>query len=145
VAAGDGRVRLLDTTDLNEVHTLDAHEGGALCTAFHPYKPALVTGGKDGHLRVWRTDGDLAQLLAIPAHKAAIYRIAFSPEGTHLASAGRDKMAKLWDAGTMAPMARLDRPAGGHQHSVNALMWCGDALVTAGDDRTLVAWEVPVT
>jgi WD40 repeat protein len=54
-------------------------------------------------------------------------------------------MAKLWDAGTMAPMARLDRPAGGHQHSVNALMWCGDALVTAGDDRTLVAWEVPVT
>lgn len=145
VAGGDGRVRLLDTTDLNEVHTLDAHEGGALCAAFHPHKPALVTGGKDGHLRVWRTDGDLARLLAIPAHKAAIYRIEFNPEGTHVATAGRDKMAKLWDAGTMAPVARLDRPAGGHQHSVNSLLWCGDTLVTAGDDRSIVAWRVAVT
>lgn len=145
VAGGDGHVRLLETTDLNEVHTLEAHEGGALCAAWHPTKPALVTGGKDGHLRVWRTDGEVREVLALPAHKAAVYGLAFHPGAGLLASAGRDKMAKLWDAGAMAPVARLDRPAGGHQHSVNTLLWCGDTLVTAGDDRTLVAWEVPVT
>ncbi|MBL8002901.1 MAG: hypothetical protein JNL05_13180 [Flavobacteriales bacterium] len=142
VAAGDGTVRVLETTHLNELHTLQAHEGGALCAAFHPTKPVLVTGGKDGHLRIWSTTEAFRPVLAIPAHKAAIYQLAFGPGGALLATAGRDKHAKLWDAATLAPVARLDRPAGGHQHSVNALHWLGEVLLTAGDDRTIVAWNL---
>jgi WD40 repeat protein len=142
VAAGDGSVRVFETTDLNELHTIQAHEGGALCAAFHPTKPVLVTGGKDGHLRTWSTGDAFRPVLAIPAHKAAIYQLAFDPDGTQVATAGRDKHAKLWEATTLAPVARLDRPAGGHQHSVNALHWLGDVLLTAGDDRTIVAWNL---
>jgi WD40 repeat protein len=141
VACGDGTVRVLETVHLNELHTLEAHEGGALCAAFHPGKPVLVTGGKDGHLRTWSTTGAFRPVLAIPAHKAAIYKLAFGPDGRLLATAGRDKHAKLWDADTLDPVMRLDRPAGGHQHSVNTVCWLGRVLLTAGDDRTIVAWN----
>lgn len=142
VACGDGTVRLLDTVNLNELHTIEAHAGGALCVAFHPTKPALLSAGKDGHLRLWRTDDGMRAMLALPAHKAAIYRIAFAPDGRTFATAGRDKHVKLWDARTFDPLGRIDRTMGGHQHSVNTLHWADNLLVTAGDDRQVLAWEI---
>jgi len=141
VACGDGTVRVLDTTDLNEHHTLVAHEGGALCACFHPTKPALLTGGKDGHLRLWNAAEGYRELMALPAHKAAIYRIAFNADGSLCATASRDKTAKRWDAATFAPLARLDRASGGHAHSVNTALWLGATLLTASDDRAILAWS----
>ncbi|MEX1132883.1 MAG: WD40 repeat domain-containing protein [Flavobacteriales bacterium] len=152
VACQDGTIRVLDTLLFNELHTLQAHPLqveldteasfiGVAGLAFHPNKPVLFSGGKDGHLRLWRSDADHALLSSIPAHKAAIYRMVFSTDGRRLATASRDKSAKVWDATTLDPIARLDRSAGGHTHSVNALLWCGDALITASDDRRIVLWK----
>lgn len=143
VACGDGTIRILDTTDLNERYTLPGHERGANSLAWHPRKPVLVSGGKDGHLRLWRTDADFAPMHAFPAHKDTIYSIAFSPDGKCLASAARDKTAKLWNAETFDPVKRMDRNAGGHGYSVNAVLWMGnEALLTASDDKAIVAWKV---
>lgn len=151
VACGDGSVRLLDTAHFNELHTIAAHTSdtapgtdsaatGTIALAVHPRKPILVSGGKDGHLRTWRTDQSFVPLLSLPAHKGGIYRISFSPDERLMATASRDKTTKLWDARSMEPLARLDRPAGGHTHSVNTLLWCGGMLLTAGDDRHILAW-----
>lgn len=142
VACGDGTVRVLEGPDLNERLTLEAHEGGSSSVAWHPGKPVLVSGGKDGHLRTWRAD-DGAPVLAQAAHRAGIYALAFSPAGTLLASASRDKTAKLWDADDLRPVARLDRASGGHANSVNHLCWAGGLLITAGDDRQVIAWSAP--
>ncbi len=148
VACGDGTVRVFDTTLFNELFTLDAHPApigtpivqGASSVAYHPTKPVLLSAGKDGHLRSWRTDEDHALLHAAPIHKGTVYRMAFSPDGTRLATAGRDKCAKVWDADTLEPRARLDRAAGGHTHSVNDVLWCDRLLLTASDDRHILAW-----
>ncbi len=145
VACGDGTVRLLDTVDLNERHTLQAHEGGALCAAFHPTKPALLTGGKDGHLRLWHHSGTVREMLAIPAHKAAIYRVAFDAQGRTCATASRDKHVKLWDAAGFDVRARIDRTLDGHRHSVNTLLWTDELLITAGDDKQVLAWSLSNT
>jgi WD40 repeat protein len=141
-ACGDGTVRVLDTDHFNEHHTLHAHEGGALAVTFHPTKPALVSAGKDGHLRLWHVEESFRELLALPAHRSAIYQVAFNGAGTICATAGRDKSAKCWRADTFDPLARLERSSGGHSHSVNAVNWIGDHLITAGDDRTILAWDL---
>lgn len=140
-ACGDGRIHLLNSASLNELFTLEGHATGANCLAWHPHKPVLVSGGKDGHLRLWRSDRGFAPLHAFPAHKDTIYAVAFSTDGTLLASASRDKSAKLWDANRFAPLRRLDRRAGGHGYSVNALLWTEqDTLLTASDDKSVIAW-----
>ncbi|MCC7500984.1 MAG: hypothetical protein IT229_00550 [Flavobacteriales bacterium] len=141
VACGDGTVRVLDTEHFNEKRTHQAHEGGALAVAFHPTKPALVSGGKDGHLRIWSLELDQRELLALPAHKSSIYRITFNTEGTMCATASRDKSVKCWAADSFAPLSRLDRMAGRHSHSVNALLWAGEVLITGSDDRSVLAWS----
>lgn len=140
IACGDGTVRMLETHDMNEVRTIDAHEVGSTSLAWHPEKPVLCSGGKDGHLRLWPA-GTNVPVLSFPAHRTSIYAIAFDPTASICATASRDKSAKLWDARTWDPVQRLDRTAGGHTHSVNALLWSDGALITAGDDRGILAWD----
>jgi len=141
VACGDGTVRILESTLFNELFTLSAHAGGSTSVAWHPGKPALVSGGKDGHIRLWRSDDAFTPSLAFPAHRGSIYTIAFSEEGHLCATTSRDKTAKLWDASTFDALARLDRPLGGHTHSVNAAIWSCGALITAGDDKRILLWR----
>lgn len=150
VACGDGTIRILDTRLFNEPYTLhppgtpsrDTALTGIGAVAYHPHKPVLVSGGKDGHLRAWRRDEDYRHLLAFPAHASAVYGIRFNDPGELCATVGRDKSTKVWDAGTFAPLLRLDKAAGGHDRSVNTLHWQGQHLVTAGDDRMVRAWRV---
>ncbi|MBK8340550.1 MAG: hypothetical protein IPK99_11425 [Flavobacteriales bacterium] len=140
VADGAGPVHVLGAQDLNERFTLAGHAEGALSAVWHPSKPVLLTGGKDGYLRNWHTAEDFRPLHAFAAHKAGIYAIAFNAPGV-FATASRDKTAKIWDSATMDVRARLDRSAGGHSHSVNAALWAGDALITAGDDKRILVWR----
>lgn len=141
VACGDGTIRVLDTTHFNEVATFTGHIGGANAVAFHPSKPVLVSGGKDGHIRFWDLFTDHREMMAIVAHRSTIYAMAFDARGLQCATASRDKTAKLWNASTMDPMDRLAAQQGGHTHSVNAVIWAGDRLYTGGDDRKLVRWD----
>ncbi|MBP7513588.1 MAG: WD40 repeat domain-containing protein [Flavobacteriales bacterium] len=146
IASLDGRVHVLETTDLNTVQVIEAHERGAASVCWHPSKPVLISGGRDGHLRFWRSDAGFTPLQAIPAHRANIYGIAFSPDAGICATASRDKSVKLWDAATFDPLDRLELKQGGHTHSVNAVHWCADGkLLSAGDDRTIRAWIPLIT
>jgi len=58
-----------------------------------------------------------------------------------LASAGRDKAVKLWDGRNLDPMWRHESRSGGHTHSVNAVLWLGELLLSAGDDRVIRAFR----
>lgn len=142
IASLDGRVLVLDTHTLSTRYTIDAHERGAASVCWHPTKPVLISGGRDGQLRFWRSDADFKALQAVPAHRANVYGIAFNPEGTLCATASRDKSVKLWDAASFDPVDRFELKQGGHTHSVNVVQWCADGtLLSAGDDRRVLSWS----
>jgi len=142
VACGDGTMRELDLPHLNELQRFDGHEKGANCAVFHPFKPVLISGGKDGQVKVWRSDGTLA--LQFAAHKGSIYSATFDPAGRFLATVGRDALVKTWDAKTMEPIWRSAREKRHHTHSINALLWLDGMLLTASDDRRVQGWEFPM-
>ncbi|MBK9760247.1 MAG: WD40 repeat domain-containing protein [Flavobacteriales bacterium] len=142
VASLDGSIRVLETTDMNEIHRLTGHKTGAASVCWHPKKPVLISGGRDGQLRFWRTSSNFKAIQAIPAHRANIYGIAFNPDGSLCATASRDKTVKIWDAKTFDQLDRIDLKNGGHTHSVNDVLWCADGcLLTASDDRSIRNWS----
>jgi WD repeat-containing protein 61 len=141
LACGDGSIRLFDPVFFNESRLEGTHVQGATSVAFHPSKPAMLSGGRDAFIRVHST-ADMRELLAIPAHNFAVYSMAFSPGGDLLATASRDKTIKIWDAVTLEPLVRLDARTGGHSHSVNRLLWLEDGtLVSCSDDRRIISWK----
>ncbi len=143
VACGDGAIRILETDGFNEVATCAGHLNGANAVVYHPGKPVLMSGGKDGHLRVWNTDDDYRDVLAIPAHRSTIYGIAFDPSGLRLMSASRDKTVKLWDARSLDPITKGLNGHHGHTHSVNTVCWTSAGPCSAGDDRKVLRWQLP--
>ena len=146
ICGNDGRLRVFETEFFNEIHTFNAHDKSSNVSMFSPDGNTLISGGWDGHLRTWDVHNNFSKLLEIPAHNYAIYDLCFSPDYSLLASASRDKTVKIWQPESLKPLARLDVKTGGHSHSVNALHWNAETslLVSAGDDRRLIGWQLEV-
>ena len=102
----------------------------------------ILTGGRDAHLNIWDAKS-YTLIKSIPAHNYAIYDIVFSPDAKLFATASRDKTVKIWDAETFELQVRINKENyDGHVNSVNKLLWTDKYLVSTGDDRAVMVWEV---
>jgi WD repeat-containing protein 61 len=140
-ACNDGTIRILEPHFYNEIKTIEAHEGGTTMVAAHPTKPALISGGKDALIKTYDINNDWKTMLTLPAHNFAVYAMVFDDAGQIAFTASRDKTIKIWDAGSFDPLQRLDAKSGGHTHSVNKIIFTGQRLVSAGDDRQIIIWQ----
>ena len=144
VGSGDGSIRIFDLKTLKEKKTFVGHELSANVVRFSSDGRFLLTGGRDAHLNIWQV-GSYELVKSIPAHEWAIYDIAFSPDSNLFATASRDKTVKVWDANTYQLLEVLDKENyDGHQFSVNKLIWSNynNYLISAGDDRCIILWEI---
>jgi WD40 repeat protein len=143
VASGDGFIRIFRLPDMELEAAFHGHGLSANCLAWHPNGKWLLSGGRDAYLKAWDVSEHYSLVNSIPAHNYAIYRIVFSPDGTLFATASRDKTVKLWEASDLNFLLRLNKENfDGHVNSVNALLWNENGLVSTGDDRAVVVWEI---
>ncbi len=144
IGASDNAIYLLDAESLHLTRTIpQAHANSVFAVHYSPDGRWLLSGGRDAHLRIWDTTADFQEVMAQPAHWFTINDIAFSPCGRWFATASRDKAIKIWNAADATLLKVLEGARdGGHLNSVNRLLWRGEHLISASDDRTLIAWAV---
>ena len=111
--------------------------GELLCCAYTPDGGFVLTGGWDGHLRVWEaTHG--AHVSDFQASDKPISACAVSPDGKSLASGSLDGMLAVWDAVTHLPKVNFLA----HTRPISAIVYGPDGrgVATASWDNTLNLW-----
>ena len=103
-------VEVQDAPD-GPIRRFRGHVGPVLCASVTPDGKMLVTGGKDGDVRVWRMpadddatyeDGDRHCLLVLSGHTASVCAVCVDDTGARIFSAGADNHVRIWNvvAGT---------------------------------------------
>lgn len=137
LACQDETIRCFDTTSFNEIRTWNAHQNGTNTLLL--VENQLISGGKDGMLRLWNVDSE-TQIKEVPAHNFAVYDLKFL--GEYIISASRDKTIKVWDK-ELNFINRLDAKTKGHSHSVNRLSIIGETtFASVSDDKRIIIWEL---
>lgn len=142
VACSDGRIFLVNIETGEITYQWDAHTWACHNIIIDEINNRLISASKDAHIRVW--DLSNFQLIkSIPAHNYAIYQIQKNPDYPMYASASRDKTIKLWND-ELDIIIRLDhKNHQGHLNSVNAILWLNkNILISSGDDKRIMSWEI---
>lgn len=141
----DHLIRIYNLADYSLKQTLEGHSLPVTSLAYHPTGKYLISGSRDAQLKIWNLPNyELAQ--TIPAHMFTIYNIAFHPTLPYFATSSQDKSIKLWDAENfkLYKILSLEKGEFGHTHSINKIIWSKDGkyLISTGDDRKVMVWEM---
>jgi WD40 repeat protein len=141
IACGDGFIRLLSITEFNLIDSIKAHQLSV--NKLLEVNGKIYSGSRDAHLNIWNSD--FLAVKSLPLHNYAIYDLSYNPQLNLLASASRDKTIKIINPEKDEFLVRIDKNEyDGHTLSVNTLLWTDyyNILLSAGDDRGIIAWEI---
>jgi len=139
-ASRDGTVKVWDITTRELRHTLLGHSGPVNTVAFTPDGTALASGGKDQTVKFWDVVTGVEQRTFQQGLVGEVRSLAFSPDGKVLAVA--DQNVQMLDVTTGRQLLVLK----GHKNAISCVTFApnGREVATAGFDRTVRVWDVPV-
>jgi WD40 repeat protein/mono/diheme cytochrome c family protein len=135
--AKSGKVALWKVENGERIATLGNEVDQVLAADLSPNHATVVLGGPSRILKFYQTK-DGALLRSVKKHTDWVTAVAFSPEGDYVASADRAGGITVWEASSGAEAITLP----GHKSAVNALAFLPGLLASAGQDGSLVLWDV---
>lgn len=144
IGSSDHKIHLLDFPSLEVRTKLKGHTNSVFSVKFSADGEKFFSGSRDAQLKVWNMNS-YHEHRSLAAHLLTINSIVEISELGLIATASRDKSFKFWDTETekLIKVIHNDKQPS-HTHSVNKLLWLGyeNMLISAGDDRQLLAWKV---
>lgn len=141
----DGVIRIYHAEDFSPIKELHGHNLPVTSLQYAPDGSYLISGGRDAQLRVWSLPNH-ELINSIAAHMFGIYSIVFHPELPYFATCSQDKGIKLWSSKDfrLFKILSLEKKTAGHTHSINKAIWSKDGkyLISTGDDRQVMVWEI---
>ena len=132
-SAGQTGAFLWDAQSGEVLHRLEAHGVMVTAVAFSPDGRTLLTGARDGTIRLWAVDTG-ASLRTFLGHQREINALAFAPDGRSFVSAGSDNSARVWSVEDGGLLHNLVVP-GSFIHDA-AFAPDGNHVATADDSPT---------
>jgi len=129
-----GTLRLLEPEGLRE-----GHAGEIYSCAFAPDGAFVLSGGWDGHLRLWETTGGMP-VCGLRAGPKPLSCCAFTPDGKQWLSGSMEGLLSFWDAVSHQPTQTFmahTRPISGIRYAPD-----GQQLATSSWDRQVVLRKV---
>jgi WD40 repeat protein len=87
------------------LHELPGDGSDVLAAAFSPDGTRIVTGTRNGGIRVWDANS-YDELVQLRGHTSYVYSLEFSPDGESLVSGSGDGDVRIWDTRTVADRIR---------------------------------------
>ncbi len=139
----NNQIKIYDLEDYTLVKIMHGHTMPVFSIQYAPGGDYLVSGGRDAQVKIW--DAKSFDLLHnIPAHLFAVNAIAFHPSLLYFATASMDKSIKIWGVDDFKLYKIISREKGYESHalSINKIVWNGDQLISASDDKRIILWDI---
>lgn len=136
--AWDHTVKVWDMERRAEVKTLRGHKGDVLSVSISADGKTALSGGYDNAMILWDVEHEAA-IHTFEKLPSPVTNVALCAGGRYLFAGYKGGRMELWDAKTFASV----RTFTGHAQGVcAAISDNGRAVVSAGKDGTLKAWEI---
>ncbi len=93
----------------------------------------IVTGGGDGIVRIWDTNGQ--EEMRLIGHTEPVNDIAVNDDGSLILTGSLDNTARVWDAGTGEELLRLE------DDDLWRVAWCQNRIVTGTLAGGIKIWK----
>ncbi len=140
--SANGYVRLIDVRSSTLLQLIPAHHGTVWSVDWRSNASELVTGGEDGVVRLYNSDGQYLRKLGI--HLGRVTTVQFSPDGKWVASSGLDCVIRLWRTTGEADLTLQGHTLQGHTSQIDAIQWHPSEakLASSSRDGTMRIWNV---
>jgi len=120
--------------------TLRGHTDQVWCTAFSADGKYIVSGSKDGTIRVWNGHTGNPVLGPLKMHTGGVGCVTFSPNGRRIASGSRDMTVLVWHTVTGKVVAG---PFKGHTSPILTLRFSPDGkqIASGSRNKTIRIWD----
>ncbi|MBA3533734.1 MAG: hypothetical protein H0T73_17595, partial [Ardenticatenales bacterium] len=120
------------------VKEFNGPEGSIRSVAVTPDGQFVVSGSRDGTVRVWNFETGKSEAMS-HGHKSSVKAVSVTPDGRYAISASDDKTLIVWDIENKEAIRTLE----GHGAAVNAVSITADGqyAISASKDKMLIVWN----